>query len=80
MHSRNLMITYFFKFFEQLVHDGRVWFWKCRRPNLKNCLTAKYAKYANKRMNNCPFRIFRVVRGGKFEFKKSETGATPALR
>ena len=25
MHIRNLMITYFFKFFEQLVHDGHVW-------------------------------------------------------
>ena len=24
MHIRNLMITYFFKFFEQLVHDGHV--------------------------------------------------------
>ena len=25
MHIRNLMITYFFKFFEQLVHDGHVY-------------------------------------------------------
>jgi DNA gyrase subunit B/topoisomerase-4 subunit B len=25
MHIRNLMITYFFKFFEQLVHEDRVW-------------------------------------------------------
>ena len=25
MHLRNLMITYFFKFFEQLVHDGHVY-------------------------------------------------------
>jgi DNA gyrase subunit B/topoisomerase-4 subunit B len=25
MHIRNLMITYFFKFFEQLVHDGRLY-------------------------------------------------------
>jgi DNA gyrase subunit B/topoisomerase-4 subunit B len=24
MHIRNLMITYFFRFFEQLVHDGRI--------------------------------------------------------
>ena len=24
MHIRNLMITYFFKFFEQLVHNGHV--------------------------------------------------------
>ena len=24
MHIRNLMITYFFRFFEQLVHDGHV--------------------------------------------------------
>jgi DNA gyrase/topoisomerase IV subunit B len=24
MRIRNLMITYFFKFFEQLVHDGHV--------------------------------------------------------
>ena len=30
MHIRNLMITYFFKLFEQLVHDGHVWFWKRR--------------------------------------------------
>jgi DNA gyrase/topoisomerase IV subunit B len=25
MHIRNLMITYFFRFFEQLVHDGHVY-------------------------------------------------------
>lgn len=25
LHIRNLMITYFFKFFEQLVHEERVW-------------------------------------------------------
>jgi len=25
MHIRNLMITYFFKFFEQLVHEDRIW-------------------------------------------------------
>ncbi len=25
MHIRNLMITYFFKFFEQLVHEERIW-------------------------------------------------------
>ena len=25
MHIRNLMITYFFKFFEQLVHDSHVY-------------------------------------------------------
>jgi DNA gyrase/topoisomerase IV subunit B len=25
MHIRNLMITYFFRFSEQLVHDGHVW-------------------------------------------------------
>jgi topoisomerase IV subunit B len=25
LHIRNLMITYFFKFFEQLVHDGHVY-------------------------------------------------------
>ena len=25
MHIRNLMVTYFFKFFEQLVHDGHVY-------------------------------------------------------
>jgi len=25
MHIRNLMITYFFKFFEQLIHDGHVY-------------------------------------------------------
>src|SRR4029077_21100365 len=25
MHIRNLMITYFFKFFAQLVHDGHVY-------------------------------------------------------
>jgi topoisomerase IV subunit B len=25
MHIRNLMITYFFRFFDQLVHDGRVY-------------------------------------------------------
>jgi len=25
LHIRNLMITYFFKFFEPLVHDGHVW-------------------------------------------------------
>ena len=25
MHIRNLMITYFFQFFEQLVHDGHVY-------------------------------------------------------
>jgi DNA gyrase/topoisomerase IV subunit B len=24
MHIRNLMITYFFRFFDQLVHDGRI--------------------------------------------------------
>ena len=28
MHIRNLMITYFFKFFEQLVQGSHVWFWK----------------------------------------------------
>lgn len=25
MHIRNLMITYFFRFFEQLVHDGHMY-------------------------------------------------------
>ena len=25
MHIRNLMITYFFKFFDQLVHEDRIW-------------------------------------------------------
>ncbi len=25
LHIRNLMITYFFKFFEQLVHEDRIW-------------------------------------------------------
>ena len=25
MHIRNLLITYFFRFFEQLVHDGHLW-------------------------------------------------------
>ena len=34
MHIRNLMITYFFRFFEQLVHDGHV----CRRGARLACL------------------------------------------
>src|SRR5687768_12749649 len=25
LHIRNLLITYFYKFFEQLVHDGHLW-------------------------------------------------------
>ena len=30
MHIRNLMIAYFFRFFEQLVHDGPGMCWRCR--------------------------------------------------
>ena len=38
LHIRNLMITYFFKFFDQLIHEGTSTFW---RPHSFACAIAR---------------------------------------
>ncbi len=42
MHIRNLMITYFFRFFEQLVHDGHVY---VLRRRCSVCVTRRKTTY-----------------------------------
>jgi len=42
MHIRNLMITYFFRFFDQLVHDGRVYVLETPLFRVRNQETTRY--------------------------------------
>ncbi len=49
MHIRNLMITYFFKFFEQLVHDGHVYVLETPLFRVRNKAETIYCYSENER-------------------------------
>ena len=51
MHIRNLMITYFFRFFEQLVHDGHVYVLETPLFRVRNKEKTIYCYSENERDN-----------------------------
>jgi DNA gyrase/topoisomerase IV subunit B len=51
MHIRNLMITYFFKFFDQLVHDGHVYVLETPLFRVRNKETTTYCYSETERDN-----------------------------
>jgi hypothetical protein len=65
----NFMITYFFRFFEQLVHDGHVYV--LETPVFR----VRGVGQSAPPVSICPPALRRCLRDLKFE-----TGATPVLR
>ena len=51
MHIRNLMITYFFRFFDQLVHDGRIFVLETPLFRVRNKEKTIYCYSENERDN-----------------------------